>query len=155
MKVTGIIKDAITAQVKAIAKPTVDALDEEIRDFEEKKDRALKMVQNKLKNDILKATENSLVEIIRDNLDLSPYREQHAYYENKKANTIKGVVELYGQDFSTSNLVVYRPDKEKDLMKQKDDLNYKINHTINDIIIQLELGGNKATLDKLLKNVSF
>ena len=51
--------------------------------------------------------------------------------------------------------IYYKKDEEDNLTAQINDINEKINKTINDIILELELGGNKATLDDLLKKVKF
>ena len=56
---------------------------------------------------------------------------------------------------SPLDFVYYKKDEEDDLKAQINDLDEKINKSINDIILELELGGNKATLDDLLNKVKF
>ena len=156
MKVTQIVKQAINEKVNELAKPKMEPLQEQLNAIHKEQSEYLDDIKKELKKTITVALTNVLTNLVKNHPEITMLRNIYGYGEPDK--TLTKPDEL--ADYAVKNglclgFINYKKNEEDDLMAQINDLNEKINKNINDIILELELGGNKATLDNLLKKVKF
>lgn len=155
MKVTQIIKNAIETRVKEIAEPKKQALREQLDKLHDEQIAYLTSIKTEIRNLFSASYTNIFRSICKKHPEIKLYSTEYNYPKcNYILNTPEQIAESLSKE-SSLGFVYYKKDEEDDLEAQTNDLDEKINKTINDIILELELGGNKATLDDLLKKVKF
>ena len=145
MKVTQVIKEAITTRVKAkcdeanksanlLLKVELDKLAEErkqhIKDLREEYQKAFMVMLEKLDN------------------------KKISYYYSSYNGKITSKEEIYDKNIPCVSIDLtsdYAEELRAKIQENKD----KAKKFINDIILELELGENKPTLESLLANVKF
>ncbi len=145
MKVTQVIKEAITTRVKAkcdeanknanlLLKVELDRLAEErkqhIKDLQEEYQKAFMDMLEKLDN------------------------KKISYYYSSYNGKITSKEEIYDKNIPCVSIALTSDYAEK-LKKQILDNEAKAKKYINDIILELELGASKPTLESLLNNITF
>lgn len=145
MKVTQVIKEAITARVKAkcdeanknsnlLLKVELDRLAEErkqqIKDLQEEYQKTFMVMLEKLDN------------------------KKISYYYSSYNRKITSKEELCDRNIPCVSIELTSDYAEK-LKKQILDNETKAKKYINDIILELELGATKPTLESLLNNIAF
>ena len=156
MKLTQIIKNAIDTRVKEIAEPNMEPLQEQLDAIHKEQAEYLSDIKKELKKTVTVALTNVFTNLIKNHPEITMIRSAYGYREPDK--TLTKPDEL--ADYVVKNdlcfgFINYKKNEEDTLKSQISDLQGKINKTINDIILELELGGNKTTLDNLLKKVKF
>lgn len=145
MKVTQVIKEAITARVKAkcdeankssnlLLKVELDRL------AEERKQRICE----------LKKEYRKIFIAILEELDY----KKISYYYNTYNKKITSKEELCDRNIPSVDIEL-TSDYAEELKKQILDNEAKAKKYINDIILELELGATKPTLESLLNNITF
>ena len=156
MKVTQIVKQAIHEKVNELAKPKMEPLQEQLDAIHKEQSEYLGDIKKELKKTVTVALTNVFANLVKNHPEVTMVKNAYGYREPDK--TLTKPDEL--ADYVVKNdlclgFINYKKNEEDTLMSQISDLQGKINKTINDIILELELGGNKATLDSLLKKVKF
>lgn len=145
MKVTQVIKEAITARVKAkcdeankssnlLLKVELDRL------AEERKQRICE----------LKKEYRKIFIAILEELDY----KKISYYYNTYNRKITSKEELWDRNIPCVSIEL-TSDYAEELKKKISDNETKAKKYINDIILDLELGATKPTLESLLNNITF
>lgn len=145
MKVTQVIKEAITARVKAKCdeanKSTNLLLNVELeRLAEERKQRV----------DELKKYYHKMFMAMLEKLD----NKKISYYYNTYNKKITSKEELWDRNIPYVSIEL-TSDYAEELKKKILDNETKAKKYINDIILELELGATKPTLESLLNNITF
>lgn len=145
MKVTQVIKEAITARVKAKCdeanKNTNLLLKVELdRLAEERKQRV----------DELRKYYHKMFMAMLEKLD----NKKISYYYNTYNKKITSKEELYDRNIPCVSIEL-TSDYAEELKKKILDNETKAKKYINDIILELELGATKPTLESLLNNITF
>ena len=146
MKVTQVIKEAITARVKAkcdeankntnlLLKIELDRLAEE----EKQRKNELRKEYRKIFMDMLEKLDN----------------KQISYYYSRYSSTPVKDKEVILSNNEPSVYLTLTSDYTEELKKKILDNEAKAKKYINDIILELELGANKPTLESLLNNITF
>lgn len=156
MKVTQIIKNAINDKVNALAKPKLEPLQEQLDAIRKDQSEYLNDIKKELEKTVTVALTNVFTNLIKNHPEITMKRTGYGYGAPYK--TLTKPDEL--ADYIVRNdlcfgFINYKKNEEDNLMAQINDLTEKINKAINDIILELELGTNKSTLDDLLKKVKF
>lgn len=155
MKVTQIIKNAIETRVKEIAEPKKQALREQLDKLHNEQKEYISGVKTEVKDLFVAAFKHALNTITKKHPEITLYRSKYNYLGSDTLLTTPAEITDTLIESISLNFIYYKRNKEDNLTAQINDLDEKINKTINDIILELELGGNKATLDDLLKKVKF
>ena len=157
MKVTQIVKQAINDKVNALAKPKLEPLQEQLDAIHKEQSEHLAEIKKELKKPITVALTNIFTNLIKNHPEITMVKNEYGYRKPDKTLTKPDELANYVvKNYLCLDFINYKKNEEEDtLMNQLSDLQGKINKTINDIILELELGGNKATLDSLLKKVKF
>lgn len=146
MKVTQIIKEAITARVKAkcaeanmntnlLLKVELDRLAEE----EKQRKNELKKEYRKIFKDMLEKLDNKKISYYYSRYSSDPVNDKEVILSNNEPSVYLTLTSDYAEK-----------------LKQKiSDNEAKARKYINDIILELELGANKSTLESLLNNITF
>ena len=146
MKVTQVIKEAITTRVKAKCDEAnlayVTALSKEQVRLEKEKDAHKAELREKYKKLFMSTL---------DKLDAKKIEYSYTYYSGNECNTKEEIWERNIPSFSINVSSKY----EKELKNKINENQEKAKKFINDIILELELGENKPTLESLLANVKF
>lgn len=155
MKVTQIIKNAIETRVKEIAEPKKQALYEQLDKLHKEQEEHLVSVKEEVRDLLTAMFTHALSNVTKKHSEITLFWRKYNYSSlNPLFTTPSEIAEGLTESISLG-FIYYKKDEEDNLMAQINDLNKKINKNINDIILELELGGNKATLDDLLKKVKF
>lgn len=128
MKVTKLIREHIEEQINTLYAPAIDSVNNELNGLRKQADTAQENIKEKVRKlafDFLK---------------------ENGFINKDKSNNAKDALSLY----------VYAEPKEiveakLKLEKKKQEIKAKRDKTIMDILLELELGGNKETLDGLLE----
>lgn len=146
MKVTQVIKEAITARVMAKCeeanKGYVSALNTELDRLAEERQRH--------SNDLMKEYQKAFFAML-EKMDDKKISYNYTYYSG---NEITDKDYLWEKNKPGLYLTV-TSDYAKDLKAKIQENQDKAKKFINDIILELELGENKPTLESLLVNVKF
>ncbi len=155
MKVTQIVKNAIETRVKEIAEPKKQALCEQLDKLHKEQTEHLTNIKKEIRDLSNSMFTHALSNAIKKHPEVTLCWTEYNYSgPNRLFITPSKVAEALCESISLK-FIYYKQAEEDKLMAQINDLNEKINKTINDIILELELGGNKTTLDNLLKKVKF
>jgi chemotaxis response regulator CheB len=131
MKVTKLIREHIEEQINTLYAPAIDSVNNELSGLKKQADTAQENIKEKVRKlafDFLK---------------------ENGFINKDKSNNAKDALSLY----------VYAEPKEiveakLKLEKKKQEIKAKRDKTIMDILLELELGGNKETLDSLLEKAN-
>ena len=124
MRVSKVVKEHITKKVCEIYNPRINEIDV---DYQVKREELLAKIRS-----CMERAEEEIKAIIADNCEqwnFAPY---------------------YGRDILSMTHNIGDKDAEYDFRIKKDDLRRERDDKIKNIIVELELGGNKETLEKLL-----
>jgi hypothetical protein len=124
MKVTKIVREHIEDKIEKLYQPAVDKIDDELKSL----DRQIDEAKTKIKDKVNKV----VVDFIKKE-GFIPYNDELGF-------------SLYL--YSAPKEVI---EKRNELKLKKQELKAKRDNTIMDILVELELGGTKETLDKLLE----
>jgi hypothetical protein len=124
MKVTKIVREHIEDKIEKLYQPAVDKIDDELKSL----DRQIDEAKTKIKDKVNKV----VVDFIKKE-GFIPYNDELGF-------------SLYL--YSAPKELVEKRDK---LKLKRQELKAKRDNTIMDILVELELGGTKETLDKLLE----
>lgn len=145
MKVTQIIKEAITASIKAKCemanKDYKEALSVELDRLDKERNQLLQ----EFKNEYRKAFMSML-----DKLDAKNISYSSSCYSGE----IKDKEGILKKNYD-SPYISLSSDLSKELESKISNNEFKAKKFINDIILELELGANKPNLDALLNSVTF
>jgi hypothetical protein len=146
MKVTQVIKEAITTRVKAKCdeanKNTNLLLNVELeRLAEERKQRVdeLKKYYHKMFMAMLEKLDNKKISYYYSRYSSEPTNDKEVIWSNNEPNIYLTLTSDYAEE----------------LKKKILDNETKAKKYINDIILELELGATKPTLESLLNNITF
>lgn len=146
MKVTQVIKEAITARVKAKCdeanKNTNLLLNVELeRLAEERKQRVdeLRKYYHKMFMAMLEKLDNKKISYYYSRYHSEPTKDKEVIWSNNEPGIYLELTSDYAEE----------------LKKKILDNEAKAKKYINDIILELELGANKPTLESLLNNITF
>ena len=120
MRVSKVVKEYITKKVNAVYNPRINEIDLEYKSAREKVNMKLKSLTEQFK-------EQSKA-IVADNCGTWNFEQRYWTYGTE----------------------VCDPEAEKEYRHQKDLLRAERDNKIEEIIVELELGGNKETLEKML-----
>jgi hypothetical protein len=131
MKVTKLIREHIEDQINTLYAPAIESVNNELNGLRKQADTAQENIKEKVRKlafDFLK---------------------ENGFINKDKSNNAKDALSLY----------VYAEPKEVveakiKLEKKKQEIKAKRDKTIMDILLELELGGNKETLDSLLEKAN-
>ena len=131
MKVTKLIREHIEDQINTLYAPAIESINNELNGLRKQADTAQENIKEKVRKlafDFLK---------------------ENGFINKDKSNNAKDALSLY----------VYAEPKEiveakLKLEKKKQEIKAKRDKTIMDILLELELGGNKETLDSLLEKAN-
>lgn len=131
MKVTKLIREHIEEQINTLYAPAIESINNELNGLKKQADTAQENIKEKVRKlafDFLK---------------------ENGFINKDKSNNAKDALSLY----------VYAEPKEiveakLKLEKKKQEIKAKRDKTIMDILLELELGGNKETLDSLLEKAN-
>ncbi len=156
MKVTHIIQNAIKTRVNEIAKPKLEPLEEQLKTLLKEESMNLERIKNELKKELNVVVSVALTNMMKKHPEITLERGIYGYYRVDRLLTKPDEIAEYmvGNDICFG-CINYKKNERDALQKQINDLKEKISKTINDIILELELGDNKTTLDSLLKKVKF
>lgn len=146
MKVTQVIKEAITTRVKAkcdeanksanlLLKVELDRLAEERR----QRVQELKEEYHKTFMVMLEKLDNKKISYYYTRYQSEPVKDKEAIWLNNEPNVYLELTSDYAEE----------------LKKEILDNETKAKKYINDIILELELGATKPTLESLLNNITF
>lgn len=146
MKVTQVIKEAITARVKAkcdeankntnlLLKVELDRLAEE----EKQRKNELRKEYRKIFMDMLEKLDNKQISYYYSRYSSTPVKDKEVILSNNEPGIYLTLTSDYAEE----------------LKKKILDNEAKAKKYINDIILELELGANKPTLESLLNNITF
>lgn len=156
MKVTQIIKNAIHDKVNALAKPKLEPLQEQLDAIRKDQSEYLNEIKKELEKTVTVALTNVFTNLIKNHPEVTMKRCAYGYGSPYKTLTKPDELANYiVRNDLCFGFINYKKNEEDNLMAQINDLTEKINKSINDIVLELELGGNKATLDDLLNKVKF
>jgi hypothetical protein len=124
MKVTKIVREHIEDKMTKLYQPALDKIDDELKSL----DRQIDEAKTKIKDKVNKV----VVDFIKKE-GFIPYNDELGF-------------SLYL--YSAPKEVI---EKRNELKLKKQELKAKRDNTIMDILVELELGGTKETLDKLLE----
>lgn len=124
MRVSKVVKEYIVKKVNAVYNPKINDIDLEYRC---KKEELLKKMQS-----FLNTAEEQMKAIIADNCETWNFEQ------------------LYGRNILNMSNYIADADAENEYRIKKDDLRRERDAKIEEIIVELELGGNRETLEKLL-----
>lgn len=145
MKVTQVIKEAITTRVKAKCdeanKSTNLLLQVELERLAEERKQQIKALQEEYQKTFM---------VMLEKLD----NKKISYYYNTYNRKITSKEELCDRNIPSVSIELTSDYAEK-LKKQILDNEAKAKKYINDIILELELGATKPTLESLLNNITF
>lgn len=145
MKVTQVIKEAITARVKAKCdeanKSANLLLKVELDRLAEERKQQIKALQEEYQKTFM---------VMLEKLD----NKKISYYYNTYNRKITSKEELCDRNIPCVSIELTSDYAEK-LKKQILDNETKAKKYINDIILELELGATKPTLESLLNNITF
>lgn len=145
MKVTQVIKKAITTRVKAKCdeanKSTNLLLNVELDRLAEERKQQIKTLQEEYQKTFM---------VMLERLD----NKKISYYYNTYNGKITSKEELCDKNIPCVSIELTSDYAEK-LKKQILDNETKAKKYINDIILELELGATKSTLKSLLNNIAF
>jgi hypothetical protein len=145
MKVTQVIKEAITARVKAKCdeanKSANLLLNVELDRLAEERKQQIKALQEEYQKTFM---------VMLEKLD----NKKISYYYNTYNRKITSKEELCDRNIPCVSIELTSDYAEK-LKKQILDNETKAKKYINDIILELELGATKPTLESLLNNITF
>ena len=123
MRVSKVVKEYITKKVNAVYNPRINEIDLEYRCTKEKINMKLKSLTEQFKEQA-KA-------IVADNSDTWNFE----------------------QKYWSCGVDVYDHEAEREFRHKKDLLRAERDNKIEEIIVELELGGNKETLEKMLAEI--
>lgn len=156
MKVTQIVKQAIHEKVNELAKSKMEPLQEQLDAIHKEQSEHLGDIKKELNKTVTVALTNIFTNLIKNHPEITMVKNAYGYREPDKTLTKPDELANYVvKNDLCLGFINYKKNEEDTLMNQISDLQGKINKTINDIILELELGGNKSTLDDLLKKVKF
>lgn len=145
MKVTQVIKEAITARVKAKCdeanKSTNLLLNVELDRLAEERKQQIKALQEEYQKTFM---------VMLEKLD----NKKISYYYNTYNRKITSKEELCDRNIPCVSIEL-TSDYAEELKKKILDNETKAKKYINDIILELELGATKPTLESLLNNIAF
>lgn len=146
MKVTQIIKDAITARVMAKCR-------EANKDYQLALDEEEKRLNNE-KNQCLDALIEEHHKIFIAMLEKLDDKKIDYHYVNYSGNVTRDKEDIWKKN-EVSYYLNFTSDLAKELDAKIRENQDKAKKYINDIILELELGANKPNLDALLNSVTF
>lgn len=145
MKVTQVIKEAITARVKAKCdeanKSANLLLNVELDRLAEERKQQINALQEEYQKAFM---------VMLEKLD----NKKISYYYNTYNKKITSKEELYDRNIPCVSIEL-TSDYAEELKKKILDNETKAKKYINDIILELELGATKPTLESLLNNITF
>lgn len=145
MKVTQVIKEAITARVKAKCdeanKSANLLLNVELDRLAEERKQQIKALQEEYQKTFM---------VMLEKLD----NKKISYYYNTYNRKITSKEELCDRNIPCVSIGL-TSDYAEELKKKILDNETKAKKYINDIILELELGATKPTLESLLNNITF
>lgn len=145
MKVTQVIKEAITARVKAKCdaanKSANLLLNVELDRLAEERKQQIKTLQEEYQKTFM---------VMLEKLD----NKKISYYYNTYNRKITSKEELCDRNIPCVSIEL-TSDYAEELKKKILDNETKAKKYINDIILELELGATKPTLESLLNNITF
>ena len=124
MRVSKVVKEHITKRVNAVYNPRINAVD---LDYKVKKEEVIAKIRSFVEN-----AEKEVQAILADN------RETWNFTPN------------YGKHILSFNSYIGDYDIEREYRDKQDQLRAERDEKIEEIIVELELGGNKETLEKML-----
>lgn len=125
MKVTKIVREHIEEKIEKLYQPEIDKIDDELRSLDRQVDEAKDKIKDKAKKVVIDFLKGE---------GYIPYNEGDSGISLYLYSGPKEIIE-----------------KKNKLNLKKQELKAKRNNTIMDILVELELGGTKETLDKLLE----
>ena len=146
MKVTQVIKEAITARVMAKCeeanKGYVSALNTELARLDEEREQHF--------NDLTKEYQKAFFDMLKK-MDDKKIAYNYTIYSGNKIMDKKGIWEKNQPGLYLTVTSDYAEDLKYKIQENQD----KAKKFINDIILELELGESKPTLESLLANIKF
>lgn len=146
MKVTQVVKEAITARVKAKCeeanKGYVLALNTELDRLAEERQQ--------YSNDLMKEWQKAFLAMLKK-MDDKKIAYNYTLYSGNKIMDKEGLWEKNKPDLYLTVTSDYAEDLKYKIQENQD----KARKIINDIILELELGESKPTLESLLANIKF
>ena len=131
MRVTGIMKEYITEEVKKKIEPKYEEKAKIKKTRDNIKDEFITKLNEELNNQMNKAIDNFL--------------STHEVYEDNRSYTWGSVIAL--------NYSLISNKKDDDIENWRKDMEKEITEKVKEIIVTLELGGTKKDLDELLNNI--
>lgn len=146
MRVTNVIKQAITARVMA-------KCEEANKDYKLAFDKEQKRLDNEVKHclDILRRVYHKAFIAMLEKLDDKKIAYNYAYYSG---NVITDKEEIWKKN-DPSYYLNFTSDLAKELEAKIKENQDKAKKFIDDIILELELGDKKPDLEALLNNITF
>lgn len=124
MRVSKVVKEHITKRVNAVYTPRINEID---LDYKAKKEEIIAKVRSFVEN-----AEKEVQAILADNCETWNFSPN------------------YGKNVLSFNSYIGDYDMEMEYRNKKDQLRAERDEKIEEIIVELELGGNKETLEKML-----
>ena len=146
MKVTKVIKEAITARVNAKCE---EANKGYVLDLNAELDRLAKEREQRF-NDLTKEYKKAFIAML-ESLDALKFDYSYTTYSGEKITDKDWLWEKNIPSLCLTLTTDYAKDLKAKIQENQD----KAKKFINDIILELELGENKPTLESLLANVKF
>ena len=146
MKVTQVIKEAITARVMA-------KCEEANKDYESALNTELDRLAEERQcysNDLMKEYQKAFFAILKK-MDDKKISYNYSYYSGEETTDKDCLWEKHKPGFYLTVTSDYAKDLKAKIQKNQD----KAKKLINDIILELELGESKPTLESLLANIKF
>ena len=125
MKVTKIVREHIEDKIEKLYQPEIDKIDDEMRSLDRQVDEAKDKIKDKAKKVVI------------------DFLKGEGYIPDNEGES---GISLYLYS-GPKDLI----EKRNELKLKRQELKVKRDNTIMDILVELELGGTKETLDKLLE----
>ena len=124
MRVSKVVKEHITKRVNAVYNPRINEID---LDYRGKKEEVIAKIRSFVEN-----AEKEVQAILADNCGTWNFAPN------------------YGKNVLSFNSYIGDYDMEREYRNKQDQLRAERDEKIEEIIVELELGGNKETLEKML-----
>lgn len=155
MKVTQIVKQAIQTRVNEIAKPKLEPMQKQLKALIEENSLNLERIKDELKKELNVVVSDALTNMMKKHPEVTLERSIYSYRINRLLTKSDEVAEYMVENDMCFGCINYKKNERDALQKQINDFKEKIDKTINDIILELELGSSKKDLETLLAKVKF
>ena len=156
MKVTQIIKEAIQTRVNELAKPKLEPMEEQLKALVKENSLYLEKIKDELKKELNVVVSSAFKNMLRKHPEVTMERCAYGYRAPDRLMTEPDdIAEHMVENDMCFGCINYNKNERDALQKQINDFKEKIDKTINDIILELELGSSKKDLETLLAKVKF